>query len=125
MASMIGQHNSQSSPLIITLLMIISIRTYIILTWFFNQITAPINLLEPVVSDATILASVIVEQPIIQAVISSVKMFDGTKSKFESWITSGENAAQILKQYILHKAFSMIIESPLTSSHSLKDHLLH
>ena len=36
-----------------------------------------------------------VEQPIIQAVTSSVKTFDGTKSKFELWIASVENAAQI------------------------------
>ena len=32
-------------------------------------------------------------------------MFDGTKSKFESWIASVENATQILWQDILHMAF--------------------
>ena len=32
--------------------------------------------------------------------MSLVEMFDGTKSKFESWIACVENAAQISKQDI-------------------------
>ena len=43
-----------------------------------------VNPLEPVVSKASLLASVMVELPIIHAAISSVEMFDGTKSKFVS-----------------------------------------
>ena len=46
-------------------------------------------------------ASVMVKQPIIQAVISSVETFDGTKSKIESWIASVENEAQISGKDIL------------------------
>ena len=52
-------------------------------------------------------------------------MFDGTKSKFESWIASVENAGQISKQDILHIVFSKMIGSPPTSGHRLRDHLLH
>ena len=37
-----------------------------------------------------------VDQPIIQAVISSIETSDSTKSKFESWIASVENAAHVL-----------------------------
>ena len=62
---------------------------------FNHQVTAPINQLGPVVSEASPLALVMVEQPIIQVAISSVEMIDGTKSKFESWIASVENATQI------------------------------
>ena len=71
-----------------------------------NRQKQPIKQLRPVVNEASILASVTVQQPIIQAVISSVEMFDGTKSKFESWIASVENAAQISEQDILCIAFS-------------------
>ena len=52
---------------------------------FNHQVTAPINQLRPVVREGCLLALVIVEQSTIQAAISSVEMFDGTKSKFESW----------------------------------------
>ena len=38
-----------------------------------------------------------------------MEMFDGTKSKFELWIAPVENAAQISKQDILHKAISKMI----------------
>ena len=54
--------------------------------------TTPIEQLRPVVNEASLLASVMVEQPIIQAAVSSVGTFDGTKSKFKSWITLMENA---------------------------------
>ena len=51
---------------------------------------APIELLRSVVNEANLLASVMVMQPIIQAAISSLDTFDGTKSKFESRIESVE-----------------------------------
>ena len=70
-----------------------------------DQEIASIEQLKPVISEAILLASVMVEQPIIQAVISSIEAFDGTKSKFESWITSVENAAQISGQNFLCIAF--------------------
>ena len=46
-----------------------------------------------------------VEKPIIQAPVSLGEIFDVTKSKFESWTVSVENAAQFSGQNILHKAF--------------------
>ena len=49
------------------------------------------------------------EQVIIQTVISSVEIFDGPKSKFESWTTSVENAAQITKHDVLCISFSGMI----------------
>ena len=82
---------------------------------------APINQLGPAVSEASLLALVMVEQPIIQAVVSSVEMFGSMKSKFESWIPSVENVAQISKQDILCIAFYKIIGPPLTSAHRLRD----
>ena len=62
-----------------------------------NQETASIEQLKPVFTGTSLLASMMVEQPIIQAAISTVETFDDTKSKFESWIASVENAAQILE----------------------------
>ena len=53
-----------------------------------------------VISETSLLASMMLEQPIIQAVISSTETFNGTMSKFESWIASVVNAAQILGQNI-------------------------
>ena len=45
-----------------------------------------------------------IEQTIIQAALSSIETFDGTKSEFEAWTESGENAEQISGQehYIRH-----------------------
>ena len=57
------------------------------------QETASIEQLSPVVNEASLLALVMVEQPITQEVISSMKTFDGTKCKFQLWIASAENAA--------------------------------
>ena len=45
--------------------------------------------------------TVMAHQAIIQAAISLVETFDGDKNKFEAWITSVENAAQISSQDIL------------------------
>ena len=80
-----------------------------------------VNQLASLVTEANLLSLVMVEQPIIHAAMSSVEMFDGTKSKFESWIASVENAAQISKQNILCIAFSKMIGSQLTSAYRLRD----
>ena len=61
-----------------------------------------------------------VEQHVIQAVISSVGTFNGTNSKFESWVMSVENAAQILWQNFLQIAFPTMVGSPLMSAHRLR-----
>ena len=50
-----------------------------------------------------------VEQPIIQATISSKETFHGTKSRFDSGKVSVENTAQILGQNILHIAFPKLV----------------
>ena len=54
-----------------------------------------------------------------------VEMFDGIKCKFESWIASVKNVAQISKQEIIYLAFSKMIGSPLTLAHRLRDHLTY
>ena len=57
--------------------------------------TAPTEQLGPAGKEASLLALIMVEQPIIQAEISSVENFDGTKNKFKLWTAPVENAAQI------------------------------
>ena len=59
---------------------------------FNDQEMASIEQLKLVISNTSLLASVMVEQPINQVAISSIE----TKSKFESWIVPVENAAQML-----------------------------
>ena len=66
-----------------------------------DQETTSIEQLKPVISKTSLLASVTVEQPVIQAVTSSIENFSGTKSELESWIISVENAAYILGQNTL------------------------
>ena len=80
-----------------------------------------IEQLKHIISKAILLAFIIVEQPVIQAVISYVEIFDCTKSEFESWIMSVENAVQILGQSILCIAFSIITGSPLMLACRLRD----
>ena len=46
-----------------------------------------------------------VDQPIIQAAISSAETVDGNKNKFEACIASFENAAQFSGHNILQIAF--------------------
>ena len=92
---------------------------------FNHQVTAPINQFGPVASEASLLALVMVEQLIIQAAISSVEMFNGTKSKIESWIVSVGNAVQISEYGILWITFSKLIGSPLTLALRLSDSLPH
>ena len=47
-----------------------------------------------------------IEQTIIQAALSSIETFNGTKSKFEASTESTENAAQISGQNVIYIAFS-------------------
>ena len=68
----------------------------------------------PVDNEASLLISVMVEQPIIQVAVSSVEMFNVSKSKFVSCIASAENVAQISGQDSLCIAASKIVGSPLT-----------
>ena len=84
---------------------------------FDCQETGPIEQLRPVVNKTSLLVSVMVEQPIIKAAISSVDTFHGTITKFELGIASVENAAQISWQDILCIAFSKIVGSPFSSAH--------
>ena len=74
-----------------------------------------------VVNDASLLTSIMVDQTIIQAAISSVVTFDDNKNIFEAWIPSVENAAQIYDQDILQIAFSKMVGPPLTSAHRLRE----
>ena len=64
------------------------------------------------------------EQPIIQAAVSSVETFNGTKSKFKSKIVSVENAAQISGQNILYITFSKMVGSLLTTAYRFKGPLV-
>ena len=74
-----------------------------------------------VVNNVNMLMIVMSDQDIIQVAISSVETFDGNKTKFEAWITSAENTAQISGQDMLWIAFSKMMGSPLTSAYRLRD----
>ena len=67
------------------------------------QETVPFYL-RPIGNESSLLASVMLEQPIIQAVISSVEVFNGTNHNFETLIVSLENAVQISGQDILQNS---------------------
>ena len=82
-----------------------------------------IDKLKPVIRTTSLLASVMVKQPVIQTGISSVETFDGIKSKIESWITYVKNAVHILGQTFIHIAFSKMVELSFTSAQRLRDHL--
>ena len=66
-----------------------------------------------------------VELSFIQAFISSVELFDGNKSKFESWIASMKNAGQISGQDILCINFSKMVKISTYFTHMLRDCLPH
>ena len=70
--------------------------------------------------DGSLLSSIMVEQTIMQAALSSIGMFDGTKSKFETWMESIENAVQISGQNAICMAFSKFTGSPLSTANRLK-----
>ena len=73
------------------------------------------------VNQASLLASVMMNQTIIQTAISSVKTFDGNKNKFEAWIASVEKVVKLSCKDILWIAFSRMVGSSLTTAHRLRD----
>ena len=73
------------------------------------------------VNDVNLLTTIMGNHIIIQAAISLVETFDGDKKKFETWIRSVENAAQISGQDIIWIAFPKMIGSPLISAHRLRE----
>ena len=81
----------------------------------------PVEQTRYAVNEASLLVTVMVDQPIIYTAIFSVETFDGNKNRFEVWIVSAENAAQIYSQDILRIAFSKMAGSSLTSAHRLRD----
>ena len=70
--------------------------------------------------EGNLLSSVMIDQTIIQAALSSIEICDGTKSKFEAWTQSIENATQILGQSTTCIAFSKLSGSPLSTANKLK-----
>ena len=75
--------------------------------------------------DGTLLSSNMIEQTIIQEALTSIDMFDGTKSKFEAWTESFENAAQISGQNAISIALSTLAGSPLLTANRLKTRSLN
>ena len=67
-----------------------------------------------------LLSSIMIEQTIIQVALSSIETFDGTKSKFEAWTESIENAVQIFGQIPGHIAFAKLTGAPLSTANRLK-----
>ena len=70
-----------------------------------------------------LLSFILIEQTIIQAVLTSIEKLDGTKSKFEAWMEAIENAAQISSQNTICIAFSKLIGSLLLTANRLKTRL--
>ena len=68
-------------------------------------------------------SSIMIEQSVMQAAPSSIETLSGTKSKFEAWIGSIENAVQISGQNEIHIAFSKLTHSPLSKANRLKARL--
>ena len=66
------------------------------------------------------LSSIMKEQIIMQAALTSIEMFDGTKHKFKAWSEAIENAAQISGQNAIYIAFSKLIGSPLLTANMLR-----
>ena len=56
------------------------------------------------VYEGILLSSIMIEQTMIQAALSSIVTLDGTKSKFEVWMESIENAAKISHWNAIWKA---------------------
>ena len=52
----------------------------------------------------------------IQATLLSIDTFDGTKTKFEAWVESKENAVQSSGQDAICTAFSKLISFPLLTA---------
>ena len=66
------------------------------------------------------LSSVMKEKTIIQAALTSIETFDGTKGKFETCMESIANAVQLSGQNAICIAFSKLTESPLLTANRLK-----
>ena len=58
------------------------------------------------VYEGNLLLSIMIEQTIMQAALTSIEMFQGTKRKSEAWTESIENAVQISGQNAMSIAFS-------------------
>ena len=71
--------------------------------------------------EGIVLSSVTIEQTIIQAELSSVEAFHGTKSNFQAWTESIENAEQISGQNTLHILFLGDAQQWLTGTATMKD----
>ena len=67
---------------------------------FNHPETTPVEQVRYVVNEASLLVSVMVDQPIIQTAISFVETFVGNENEFEAWIVSVENGPQIFDQDI-------------------------
>ena len=53
--------------------------------------TVPFTQTRGILYEGSLLSSAMIEQTIIQAALSSIKTFDGTKSKFEAWTECSPN----------------------------------
>ena len=56
------------------------------------------------------LDSVMVEQTILQAALTSTETFDGAKSKFEAWMEALENVAQLSGQNTVCCEYTNIVK---------------
>ena len=72
------------------------------------------------VSEGHYLSSVMIEQAIKQAALTSVEVFNGTKCKFKALIGAIENEAKMSSQNSIYIAFSKLIKSPLLTANRLK-----
>ena len=61
-----------------------------------------------------------IEQTILQKALASIETLDGRKSKFEAWMESIKNAAQISGQNAICKVISKFTASPLSTANRLK-----
>ena len=72
------------------------------------------------VYEGNLLSSIMIKQTIIQAALSLIETFNVTKSKFEAWMESIENVAQISGQHEICIVFSKLTGSSLSTANSLK-----
>ena len=67
-----------------------------------------------------LLSSSMIEQRIIQAALTSIEKFNGTKNKFKAWKEAVNTIAQISGQNTIHIAFSKLIGSQLSTANMFK-----
>ena len=82
--------------------------------------TIPFAQARGTIYEGSLLLTVMIEQIIIQAALSSIETSGGTKSKFKAQTELIENAAQVFGQHTLHIAFSKMTGSPLSLTNRLK-----